>query len=66
MDTASPRLRMSVVGVVVIGCFVALFARLWYLQVMEAPQLEEQATTNRTRAVAVEAPGGASSTATAW
>ena len=58
MDTASPRLRMSVVGVVVIGCFVALFARLWYLQVMEAPQLEMQATANRTRTVAVEAPRG--------
>jgi penicillin-binding protein 2 len=58
VDTASPRLRMSVVGVVVIGCFVALFARLWYLQVMEAPQLEVQATANRTRVVAVEAPRG--------
>lgn len=58
MDTASPRLRMSVIGVVVIGCFVALFARLWYLQVMEAPQLEVQATANRTRVVAVEAPRG--------
>ena len=58
MDTASPRLRMSVVGVVVIGCFVALFARLWYLQVMEAPQLEVQATQNRTRTVADEAPRG--------
>jgi penicillin-binding protein 2 len=49
---------MSVIGVVVIGCFVALFARLWYLQVMEAPQLEVQATANRTRTVAVEAPRG--------
>ena len=39
-------------------CFVALFARLWYLQVMEAPQLEVQATENRTRTVAVEAPRG--------
>jgi penicillin-binding protein 2 len=58
VDTASPRLRMSVVGVVVIGCFLALFARLWYLQVMEAPQLEQLATTNRTRVVAVEAPRG--------
>src|SRR5690349_10908021 len=47
---------MSVVGGVVIGCFLALFARLWYLQVMEAPQLEQLATTNRTRDVAVEAP----------
>ncbi|HEY6531540.1 MAG TPA: hypothetical protein VIY72_04510, partial [Acidimicrobiales bacterium] len=58
MDTASPRLRMSVVGVVVIGCFLALFARLWYLQVIEAPELEFQATANRSRSVAVEAPRG--------
>lgn len=58
MDTASPRLRMSVIGVVVIGCFAALFARLWYLQVIEAPQLEQVATVNRTREVAVEAPRG--------
>lgn len=58
MDTASPRLRMSVIGVVVIGCFAALFARLWYLQVMEAPSLVVQATANSTRTVAVEAPRG--------
>jgi penicillin-binding protein 2 len=51
-------LRMSVVGVVVIGCFLALFARLWYLQIIEAPELEQLATTNRTRVVAVEAPRG--------
>ena len=58
MDAASPRLRMSIVGVVVVGCFVALFARLWYLQVMEAPQLQTQASANRTRTVSVEAPRG--------
>jgi penicillin-binding protein 2 len=58
MDTASPRMRMSLVGVVVIGCFMALFARLWYLQVMEAPRLQVQAIANRTRVVAVEAPRG--------
>jgi penicillin-binding protein 2 len=58
VDTASPRLRMSVIGVVVIGCFIALFARLWYLQIIEAPQLEQVATTNRQRVVAVEAPRG--------
>ena len=48
MDTASPRLRMSIVGVVIVACFVALFARLWYLQVLEAPALAVQATQNRT------------------
>lgn len=58
MDTASPRTRMSLVGVVVIGCFMALFARLWYLQVMEAPRLQVQAIANRTRVVAIEAPRG--------
>ena len=45
MDTTSPRLRMSILGVVVIACFVALFARLWYLQVMEAPALAAMAKT---------------------
>lgn len=37
---------------------MALFARLWYLQVMEAPQLQVQAIANRTRVVAIEAPRG--------
>lgn len=58
MDSSSTRLRMSVVGVVVIACFVALFSRLWYLQVMEAPALAVQASQNRTRVVATEAPRG--------
>ena len=58
MDTTSPRLRMSILGVVVLGCFLALFARLWYLQVMEAPALAVQATANRTRTIATEAPRG--------
>lgn len=58
MDTTSPRLRMSIVGVVVVACFVALFARLWYLQVMEAPALAIQATQNRTRTISTEAPRG--------
>jgi len=49
---------MSLLGVVVVACFVALFARLWYLQVMEAPALAVQATANRTRTVATEAPRG--------
>ncbi|MBJ7308118.1 MAG: penicillin-binding protein 2 [Acidimicrobiia bacterium] len=49
---------MSILGVVVLGCFLALFARLWYLQVMEAPALAVQATANRTRTVATEAPRG--------
>ena len=58
MDTASPRTRMSVLGVLVVACFVALFARLWYLQVMEAPQLVQQASAQSRRTLAVEAPRG--------
>ncbi|MCD9623216.1 penicillin-binding protein 2 [Rhabdothermincola salaria] len=49
---------MSVLGFVVLGCFVALFARLWYLQVMAAPELSIEAAANRTRVVAEEAPRG--------
>ncbi len=58
MDTASPRTRMSVLGVLVVACFVALFARLWYLQVMEAPQLVQRASAQSRRTLAVEAPRG--------
>ncbi|MEX1217574.1 MAG: penicillin-binding protein 2 [Acidimicrobiales bacterium] len=49
---------MSILGVVVLACFVALFARLWFLQVLEAPELAIQATANRTRTVSAEAPRG--------
>ena len=49
---------MSVLGVLVAACFVALFARLWYLQIMEAPQLVGQASAQTRRTLAVEAPRG--------
>ena len=58
VDTVSPRIRMSVLGVLVVACFVALFARLWYLQVMESPQLVGQASAQTRRTLAVEAPRG--------
>ena len=58
MDTASPRTRMGVLGVLVVACFVALFARLWYLQIMEAPSLAEQASAQTRRTLSVEAPRG--------
>ena len=58
MDTVSPRIRMSVLGVLLVACFVALFARLWYLQVMEAPQLVGQASAQTRRTLSVEAPRG--------
>ncbi|MFP5322489.1 MAG: penicillin-binding protein 2 [Acidimicrobiia bacterium] len=54
----SPRLRLGVLGVVAIALFVALFARLWYLQVMSSESFTEAAEANRLRVVQVEAPRG--------
>jgi hypothetical protein len=51
----SPRLRLSVVGIVAVSLFAALFARLWYLQVMAADEYQVAARTNSTRTVPVEA-----------
>jgi penicillin-binding protein 2 len=58
MDTQSPRLRMSIVAIVVVSLFGALFARLWYLQVMAAPEYQVEAEANRVRVIAEEAPRG--------
>jgi len=58
MNSDSPRVRLSIVAVVVLSLFGALFARLWYLQVMVAGQYQVQASANRVRTVAEEAPRG--------
>src|SRR5215210_169070 len=47
----APRVRLSVLGVVVVSLFAALFGRLWYLQVAAAPQYETESVTNRLREV---------------
>jgi penicillin-binding protein 2 len=49
---------MSVLGIVVFALFAALFARLYYLQVMASEQYEVAAQANRIRIVPVEAPRG--------
>jgi penicillin-binding protein 2 len=54
----NPRLRLSILGVVAFSLFAALFARLWYLQVMAADQYNVAARANTTREVLVEAPRG--------
>ncbi len=54
----SPRLRLGVLGIVVIALFVPLFARLWYLQVLSSETFTEAAEANRVRVVQVEAPRG--------
>jgi penicillin-binding protein 2 len=58
MNNDSPRLRISIIGIVVFAMFAALFTRLWYLQVMSTEEYQVAAQTNRTRTVAVEAPRG--------
>jgi len=54
----SPRVRMSVLGIVVFALFASLFARLYYLQVMASDDYQVQAQANRIRVVPVEAPRG--------
>src|SRR5437764_933636 len=58
MTLESPRLRLGVVGIVIVSLFAALLARLWYLQVMVAPSYKVQAEVNRVRTVYTEAPRG--------
>jgi penicillin-binding protein 2 len=49
---------MSVLGIVVFALFAALFARLYYLQIMATDQYQVAAQANRIRVVPVEAPRG--------
>ena len=58
MNSDSPRLRLSVLGIVVFSLFAALFSRLWYLQVMASDEFQVAAEANRIRTVAVAAPRG--------
>lgn len=53
-----PRLRLSVLGVVIVGLFVALFARLYDLQIVRSLDYQVQAEENRVRLVQVPAPRG--------
>ncbi len=52
------RLRILVVGVVVVSLFAALFARLWFLQVINEQEYAAAAEGNRVRTVPEEAPRG--------
>jgi penicillin-binding protein 2 len=54
----TPRIRLSILGVVVVSLFAALFARLWYLQIMAAPEARVAAEANIVRQVAIQAPRG--------
>lgn len=58
MSNDNTRLRLSIVGIVVVSLFAALFARLWYLQVMDTGTFQALATKNRIRTVYEAAPRG--------
>ncbi len=58
MDTGSSQLRLGILAITAISLFGALFARLWYLQVMVAPQYTGVATQNRERTIYEEPPRG--------
>jgi penicillin-binding protein 2 len=53
-----PRLRLSVLGVVAVALFAAMFARLYDLQIVGTSRYQVQAEANRVRLVQVPAPRG--------
>jgi penicillin-binding protein 2 len=55
---APPRLRLTLLTLLVGGLLVALFARLWFLQVLAGERYAELAESNRVRFVVLEAPRG--------
>ena len=52
------RYRMRILGVVAISLFLALVARLWFLQVLTSDEAVVIAETNITRVVTIQAPRG--------
>ena len=58
MNPDNPRLRLGILGIVIVSLFAALFARLWYLQIMASKQFQTAATANRERVILEEAPRG--------
>ena len=51
-------LRLGVVGTLIVACFVALFSRLWFLQVLASDEYQQRARENRVRRVHSEPPRG--------
>jgi penicillin-binding protein 2 len=56
--TEGSRIRLMVVGVVVFAVFSALFARLWFLQVVSGNEVAAAVQTNSVRTVRIPAPRG--------
>src|SRR5688572_30630689 len=58
MSAENPRLRLGILGIVIVSLFAALFARLWYLQIMATKQFATAAQALQTRTILEEAPRG--------
>lgn len=56
--TSDSRHRLGLLAVATLSLFGALFARLWYLQIVEGETFEAQAATNNTEVVITPAPRG--------
>ena len=58
MNEALVPRRLGMMSLLAVALLGALIARLWFLQVMQAPEFEQQAAGNRTREIITEAPRG--------
>lgn len=58
LDSSSARLRMSVLAAVAFALFMALFARVWFLQIMSEQEFVALADGNTERSVVELAPRG--------
>lgn len=58
MTQDSPHLRLGILGIVAISLFAALLTRMWFLQVLSAPELKLAAAANQIRTVYEPAPRG--------
>ena len=58
MAAENPGLRLSVVGIVALSLFAALFVRMYTLQVLQRSDFQQVATDNRLRVVHQQAPRG--------
>ncbi len=57
-ETSSPAFRLTLLSLVVVGLLIALFSRLWFLQVLASERYAQLAERNRVRFVLSEAPRG--------
>lgn len=57
-EPAKNVLRLTFLSVLVLGLFLSLFGRLWFLQVLAGDRYAELAESNRVRQVVTDAPRG--------